>query len=130
MRQPNRNAEARIAVRIVGRAVERIDDPAPISLRSVIGRLSGARFFSENTVTRIVSLNPIDDEALGSKIRFSHQIDFALVSDFNLAAEPFSQQAACLAGSLDSKVDQVFPLRFSVVLNVYHRGHGVTQRGI
>ena len=117
MFQPNRNTKAGIAVRIVGRAVQRIDDPAPINLRSTIVRLAGTGFFSQNAVTRIVSFNPIDDQTFRSKIRFSHQIDFTLVSDLDLAAKAFGQQAARIAGSLNSKVEQRFPLRSSVFLN-------------
>ena len=46
---------------IVCRAVERIDNPAPFALLLAIGRPAGAGFFGENRVTRVVTLDAIDD---------------------------------------------------------------------
>src|SRR5438132_4717352 len=109
--QPNRNAKTRIAMRIICGAVQRIDDPTPIALTLSIGRLAGAGFFRQDRMLRIVSLDAIDDQLLGSQIRFGDQIQFALVGDSDRAAKAFGHQMTGVAGSLDGKVEQRQSLR-------------------
>ena len=48
-----------------------------------------------------------DDQALGSQVRLSHQIEFAFIRDAEHAPEPFSQQVTGGARSLNGKVEQM-----------------------
>ena len=45
--QPHRDTKARISVRVIRGAIQRVDDPAPFTLRLRIRR-AGARFFRED----------------------------------------------------------------------------------
>src|SRR5688572_4329482 len=103
----HRNTKTRITVRVVCRAVERIDDPAPIALRALSGRRISAGFFRENRMAGVVGLNAIDDQAFRRQIRFSNQIEFALVADAQASSEPFGQHAARFTRGLNGKVEQL-----------------------
>src|SRR5437879_47564 len=93
-------------MRVIRRAVEWIDDPTPIALLFEIDGLAGARFFGKDRVTRIMTLDAIDNQTLRCKIGFRHQIEFALVGYFERAAEPLGEQATGVARSLNSEVEQ------------------------
>src|SRR5438067_9594939 len=70
--QTDRYAKDGIAVRVVGRAVQRVDDPAPFALAFAIFWRARARFFCQDCVLRIMSFDSIDDQTFRSQIRFSY----------------------------------------------------------
>jgi hypothetical protein len=93
---------------IICRAVERIDDPAPLALLLAVGGRAGAGFFRENRMTRVVTFDAIDDQPFGCEIRFGYQVDLTLVGNFDLAAEALSQDASGIARGLNGKIEQLF----------------------
>ncbi len=76
--QPDRNAEHREAVQVVGRSIERIDDP------QIVGVALLAAFLSENGVLGIVSLNHGYDRFLGIAVCFADEIVAALYLNLEL----------------------------------------------
>ena len=58
-------------------------------------------------MARIVSLDAIDDQAFRSQIRFSNQIELALVADAQASSEPFGQHASRVTRGLNGKVEQL-----------------------
>src|SRR6185436_4163282 len=77
--QRDRNTEAGITVRVIRRAVERIDNPFPLTAFANQNRL--ARLFCQYSVLRIVRTDSFDDELFRSEIGFSDEIDVAFGAD-------------------------------------------------
>ena len=71
----DRNAKDRKTVQVIGRSIQWIDDPHRV------GFALGATFLGEDGMIRIMSLNGLDDGALGSKIGITDEIvrNFLLV---------------------------------------------------
>ena len=63
-------------------------------------------------MARMVSLNPVDDQSLGSQVGLGYQIEFALVANLKRAAESLGQQSSRIAGGLNSEVKQTIPFHF------------------
>jgi hypothetical protein len=74
----------------VGRAVERIDDPAVWCAR----RRSHAALFAEEIVLRTYGPKPIRDEILRGTVGFGYQVDCALESHLVRLTEAVAQDSA------------------------------------
>ncbi len=96
------DAEAWIAVRKIGCAVERINNPSPLAF-ALIQNLRRAGFLCEHSMTREVRIDALDDETFRSKVCLRHQINVALVRDLS-TAHALGQNAARIKRCLNSKV--------------------------
>ena len=92
--QRDRNAEHRIAMGKVGRAIEGIDIPAVVG----VGTAASA-FFADNAVFRPAGAQALDDQLLRSAVGLGHQINVAFVLDSDVAGEVAHEKRAGLAGN-------------------------------
>ncbi len=89
-------------MRVVCRAVERIDDPLPLAaLPAHHDRF--ARFLGEYSVLRIVRTYPLDDQIFRGDVGFGNEIDVALVGDLR-GTKTLNQQIARLARDVSSEI--------------------------
>ena len=91
--QGNGDAEDRIAVGVVRRPVERIDDPAEIgAVRDFRG------FFRQDVVIGKGSADPFHNQRLGETVHLRDEIDLSFVLDGMPVVDPLPEKRPRLAG--------------------------------
>src|SRR6185369_6185793 len=102
MLQRNRDTKTRIAMRVVRGAIQRIDDPLPLTLFAAHqGRL--ARFLRQNPVLWIIRTDSLDDQVFSSDIGFGDEVDVAFICDLR-GPETLDQQVSCVTSNLSGEV--------------------------
>ncbi len=92
----DRDAEARITMREIGGAVERIDVPSKFGVSFVASALFGG-----DGVIREIFGEPLDDGALGALVGLSDQIGVPFVDDVWRAIELLAENLAGFLGDFD-----------------------------
>src|SRR5205085_654366 len=90
------DAKDGVAVRVVGRAVERVDDPLVLARRAA-GRRHVARLLGEDGVARVVAAHALDDELLRGEVGLCDEVYVALARYLNRAPELLREHAARVA---------------------------------
>src|SRR5208337_3217618 len=85
----DRHAELRIAVREVGGAVERVDDPSMVALMR-----AGAAFLGKDRVGRKCAMDHFDDRGFRFAIGFGDQIDRVRLAIDGYSAEALEMNSA------------------------------------
>ena len=89
---------------VVRRAIQWIDDPAPLALATMDQSHQKRLTPQQNRVTWIVGANAINNQLLGSEIAFGDQIDVTFGG--NWGAAPVAARVTGVAGHLNGKVKQ------------------------
>src|SRR5205085_6020843 len=97
------DAEGRVAVRVVRRAVERVNYPLVLALLTLDCDYV-ARLLAQYRVARVVASDALDDEALGGEVCLRDEVYVALVRDLNRAPELLCEHAPGVARGLDGEV--------------------------
>ena len=85
----DRHAELRIAVREVGGAVERVNDPSMVALMH-----AGAAFLGEDRVGGICAMNYFDDRRFRFAVGFGDEIDRVRLAIDRYSAESLEMNSA------------------------------------
>ena len=95
--EADRHAEDRQAVGVVGRAVERVDDPAPARAPT-----PGAALLGEDPVLRECGEQARDDQLLGARVHLGHEVGgAALVRDVPRSLELALEEVTGRARGVD-----------------------------
>jgi hypothetical protein len=99
----DRNAEARVAVREIRGAIERIDMPAKLGGAFVAGSLLGG-----DGVVGEIFREPLDDRALGAFVGLGDQVGFSFVDDVRRSVELLAKDFTGVPGDFDGGFEIVF----------------------